>query len=63
MEIEIISKKEFWLGMGIITLMIIMSNMMNLLTMNITKEVEIKPIRVQEVIHCTTDEEGVVECE
>ena len=63
MEIEIISKKEFWLGMCIITLMIIMSNMMNLLTISITKEVEIKSIRVQEIIHCTTDEEGVVECE
>lgn len=63
MEIEIISKKEFWLGMSIITLMIIMSNIMNLLTLHSTKEVEIKPIRVQEVIYCTTDEKGVVECE
>jgi hypothetical protein len=63
MEIEIISKKEFWLGMSIIALMIIMSNMMNLLTLHSTKEVEIKPIRVQEVIYCTTDEKGVVECE
>lgn len=62
MEIEIISKKEFWLGMSIIALMIIMSNMMNLLTLHSTKEVEIKPIRVQEVIYCTTDEKGVVEC-
>jgi hypothetical protein len=63
MEIEIISKKEFWLGMSIIALMIIMSNMMNLLTLHSTKEVEIKPIRVQEIIYCTTDEKGVVECE
>lgn len=62
MKIEIISKKEFWLGMSIIALMIIMSNMMNLLTLHSTKEVEIKPIRVQEVIYCTTDEKGVVEC-
>ena len=62
MKIEIISKKEFWLGMSIIALMIIMSNMMNLLTLHSTKEVEIKPIKVQEVIHCTTDEKGVVEC-
>lgn len=62
MKIEIISKKEFWLGMSIIALIIIMSNMMNLLTLHSTKEVEIKPIRVQEVIYCTTDEKGVVEC-
>lgn len=62
MEIEMISKKEFWLGMSIITLMIVMSNMMNLLTISSTKEVEIKPIKAQEVIHCTTDEEGVVKC-
>lgn len=54
---ETITKREFWLGMMIISLSMIVVNFIYPITNNTTIKVEIK-----ELIICSTDEEGVVEC-
>lgn len=55
---EAISKREFWLGMSIISLCMILSNMLYPPILESTAE-----IKIREVIICTTSKEGVVNCQ
>lgn len=55
---ETISKREFWLGMSIISLCMILSNMLYPPILESTAE-----IKIREVIICTTSKEGVVNCQ
>lgn len=52
-----ITKREFWLGMAIISLSMIVVNYIYDIPDNVVVEVKIK-----EIITCDTNEEGVVEC-
>lgn len=61
MEIVKMTRKEFIIGMIIISAIVIIGSIFHFLTINTTEE--IKATKVNEVIHCTTDDNGVVECQ
>ncbi len=62
MEKNEISKKEFWLGIAIITFAIGLWNLIEPFPIRSSIEVELRTTRVHEVINCITDNDGVVEC-
>jgi hypothetical protein len=54
---EKISKREFWLGMSLIALSMIVVNYIYPMPLESTAE-----IKIREIIECKTSNEGVVEC-
>ena len=55
---ETISKREFWLGMSLIALSMIVVNYIYPMPLESTAE-----IKIREITTCETTPEGVVDCE